>query len=74
MNNSPTNQHQTGVSVKVQGLHKSFDGQEVLKGVNLEVNPGEIFVIMGTSERKREKRAAQAYYRPGGSPGRRNSY
>ena len=33
----------------MRGLRKSFDGQEVLKGVDLEVKPGEIFVIMGPS-------------------------
>ena len=33
----------------VRGLRKSFDGQEVLKGVGFEVKPGEIFVIMGPS-------------------------
>src|SRR5580658_6355755 len=37
------------VSVRVKGLHKSFGGQEVLKGVDFEVKPGEIFVIMGPS-------------------------
>jgi phospholipid/cholesterol/gamma-HCH transport system ATP-binding protein len=37
------------VSVKVHGLRKSFNGQEVLKGLDFEVNPGEIFVIMGPS-------------------------
>jgi phospholipid/cholesterol/gamma-HCH transport system ATP-binding protein len=37
------------VSVKVHGLRKSFHGQEVLKGLDFEVNPGEIFVIMGPS-------------------------
>jgi phospholipid/cholesterol/gamma-HCH transport system ATP-binding protein len=35
--------------VQVRGLRKSFDGQEVLKGVDFEVKPGEIFVIMGPS-------------------------
>ena len=40
---------QQGVSVQVRGLHKSFDGQEVLKGLDFEVHPGEIFVIMGPS-------------------------
>ena len=44
----PTNNN-SGVGVKVRGLHKSFDGQEVLKGVDLEIQPGEIFVIMGPS-------------------------
>jgi phospholipid/cholesterol/gamma-HCH transport system ATP-binding protein len=38
-----------GVDVKVKGLRKSFNGQEVLKGVDLEVLPGEIIVIMGPS-------------------------
>ncbi len=33
----------------MRGLRKSFDGQEVLKGVDFEVKPGEIFVIMGPS-------------------------
>ncbi len=37
------------VSVKVHGLRKSYHGQEVLKGLDFEVNPGEIFVIMGPS-------------------------
>jgi phospholipid/cholesterol/gamma-HCH transport system ATP-binding protein len=35
--------------VKVQGLRKGFNGQPVLQGVDLEVAPGEIFVIMGPS-------------------------
>jgi phospholipid/cholesterol/gamma-HCH transport system ATP-binding protein len=39
----------TGVDVKVKGLRKTFNGQEVLKGVDLEVLPGEILVIMGPS-------------------------
>src|SRR5215831_14906903 len=38
-----------GVSVQVRGLRKSFNGREVLKGLDFEVNPGEIFVLMGPS-------------------------
>jgi phospholipid/cholesterol/gamma-HCH transport system ATP-binding protein len=38
-----------GVGVLVRGLRKSFDGQEVLKGLDFEVHRGEIFVIMGPS-------------------------
>ena len=47
MNESVANP--AGVSVQVRGLRKSFNGQEVLHGLDLEVQPGEIFVIMGPS-------------------------
>jgi phospholipid/cholesterol/gamma-HCH transport system ATP-binding protein len=47
MNGSSTNHH--GVGIQVRGLRKSFDGQEVLRGLDFEVLPGEIFVIMGPS-------------------------
>ena len=47
MTDTPSHQH--GVSVQVRGLRKSFDGQEVLAGLDFEVQPGEIFVIMGPS-------------------------
>jgi phospholipid/cholesterol/gamma-HCH transport system ATP-binding protein len=46
--NTSTSNH-SGVSLQVRGLRKSFDGQEVLKGLDFEVEPGEIFVIMGPS-------------------------
>ena len=46
--NASTSNH-SGVSLQVRGLRKSFDGQEVLKGLDFEVEPGEIFVIMGPS-------------------------
>jgi phospholipid/cholesterol/gamma-HCH transport system ATP-binding protein len=44
-----TNNHADGVSLVVKGLHKSFGEQKVLDGIDLEVKPGEIFVIMGPS-------------------------
>ena len=47
MNSAPSN-HQ-GVSVQVSGLRKSLAGFEVLQGVDFEVRPGEIFVLMGPS-------------------------
>ncbi|HEX3857763.1 MAG TPA: ATP-binding cassette domain-containing protein [Verrucomicrobiae bacterium] len=47
MNNQDNNN--SGVSLKVHGLRKSFGGQEVLKGIDFDVQPGEIFVIMGSS-------------------------
>jgi phospholipid/cholesterol/gamma-HCH transport system ATP-binding protein len=40
---------QQGVSLLVRGLRKSYNGIEVLKGIDFEVNAGEIFVIMGPS-------------------------
>ena len=47
MNATATNN--SGVSVSVRGLRKSFRGHEVLKGLDFDVQPGEIFVIMGPS-------------------------
>ena len=44
--NSP---RQQGVRLSVRGLRKSYNGIEVLKGIDFEVNPAEIFVIMGPS-------------------------
>src|SRR6201984_1137497 len=46
--NAPAN-NQRGVGLQVRGLRKSFGNQEVLKGLDFEVKPGEIFVIMGPS-------------------------
>jgi phospholipid/cholesterol/gamma-HCH transport system ATP-binding protein len=40
---------QAGVSVQVRGLHRRFGEQEVLKNITFEVQPGEIFVLMGPS-------------------------
>ena len=31
----------------VKDLHASVEGKEILKGINLEVNPGEVHAIMG---------------------------
>ena len=39
----------TGVGVSVRGLTKSYDSQSVLAGLDLEIRPGEIFVLMGPS-------------------------
>jgi len=46
--NAPNNPA-AGVSLVVRGLHKNFGEQKVLDGIDLEVRPGEIFVIMGPS-------------------------
>lgn len=47
--NAPPSNNQEGVSLQVRGLRKTFNGQEVLKGLDFDVQPGEIFVIMGPS-------------------------
>jgi len=35
--------------VRIEGLRKSFHGNEVLKGIDLEVDPGDVVVIFGRS-------------------------
>jgi polar amino acid transport system ATP-binding protein len=35
--------------VRVEGIHKSFGRLEVLKGISMEVNQGEVFVLIGPS-------------------------
>lgn len=47
MTDSSSSNH--GVAVQVRGVRRSFGAQEVLKGIDLEVQPGEIFVLMGPS-------------------------
>src|SRR5438874_3230150 len=46
---APASPPQQGVRVTVRGLRRIFDGQHVLKGLNFEVDRGEIFVVMGPS-------------------------
>ena len=33
--------------LKITDLHASIEGKEILKGVNLEIHPGEVHAIMG---------------------------
>jgi phospholipid/cholesterol/gamma-HCH transport system ATP-binding protein len=46
---APASPPQQGVRVSVRGLRRTFDGQPVLKGLNFEVDRGEVFVVMGPS-------------------------
>jgi len=46
---NPPSSTPQGVAVQVRGLRRNFGSQEVLKGIDLDVLPGEIFVIMGPS-------------------------
>ncbi|MEI6565582.1 MAG: ATP-binding cassette domain-containing protein [Verrucomicrobiota bacterium] len=41
--------HRSGVGLQVRGLRRSLGGQEILRGLDFDVRPGEIFVIMGPS-------------------------
>jgi len=38
---------------KIENLHVSIKGREILKGLNLEVNRGEVHAIMGPTEQER---------------------
>ena len=39
----------TDILIKIENLHKSFGKNEVLKGINLEIQRGEVVVIIGPS-------------------------
>jgi ABC-type polar amino acid transport system ATPase subunit len=39
----------TSPVVRVQGLHKCFGDLEVLKGIDMEIDPGEVVVVLGRS-------------------------
>jgi len=49
MNTPAFQENRHGVSLRVSGLRKRFGSLEVLRGLDFEVLPGEIFVIMGPS-------------------------
>ncbi len=46
---SNSSQPPRGLGISVRGLRKSYGRQEVLKGLDFDVRPGEVFVIMGPS-------------------------
>ena len=39
----------TDTAIRVKDIHKSFKDTKVLKGVNFEVQPGEIFALLGSN-------------------------
>ena len=49
MNPTSASSPQLGIGVEVRGLRKSFNGYEVLTGLQFKVEPAEIFVLMGPS-------------------------
>ena len=38
---------ETETMLKIQNLHARIEGKDILKGLNLEVKPGEVHAIMG---------------------------
>ncbi|MFP4037390.1 MAG: ABC transporter ATP-binding protein [Desulfobacteraceae bacterium] len=42
-------EHGAGVMIEVEDLHRSFDGVEVLRGVFLEIERGELLALIGRS-------------------------
>ena len=36
-----------GTGLKIQGLHATVDGKEILKGIDLTVEPGSVHALMG---------------------------
>lgn len=46
---APADKRDNGIPVEVRALRKSFAGTPVLKGIDLKVEAGEIFVVMGPS-------------------------
>jgi len=49
MSTTETSRTAAGVRIEVNDLHKSFTGTPVLKGIDFDVEPGEVFVLMGPS-------------------------
>jgi len=37
--------------LKIKNLHATVQGKEILKGIDLEINAGEIHAIMGRTDR-----------------------
>ena len=35
--------------IRLENVHKKFNNLEVLKGINLEVNEGEVVTVLGSS-------------------------
>lgn len=35
------------IMLHIKDLHANIDGKEILKGINLEIKPGEVHAIMG---------------------------
>ncbi len=49
VNSSPKAGHVQAAGVSLTGLRKSYGSNEVLKGINLDVAPGEVVCLIGPS-------------------------
>jgi phospholipid/cholesterol/gamma-HCH transport system ATP-binding protein len=49
MSETAHRRRENGIPVEVRGLRRAFGGTPVLNGIDLKVEPGEIFVVMGPS-------------------------
>lgn len=47
IHNSQLRIHNSKKMLKIKDLHANIDGKEILRGINLEVKPGEVHAIMG---------------------------
>ncbi len=39
--------------LSIQNLHAAMNGVQILKGINFQVNPGEVHAIMGPNGREK---------------------
>jgi ABC-type transport system involved in cytochrome bd biosynthesis fused ATPase/permease subunit len=49
MTKRPKQEQPTEIEIKVTGLHKAFDDHKILRGVSLEIHPGDVIAIVGGS-------------------------
>ena len=51
--------------LKIRNLHAGIDGKEILKGIDLEMGPGEVHAIMGPNGAGKSTLGAILTGRPG---------
>jgi Fe-S cluster assembly ATP-binding protein len=56
--------------LKIESLHATVDGKEILKGISLSINAGEIHAIMGPNGSGKSTLSYVLAGRPGDQDGR----